>query len=106
MCIRDRGIATFEVNATETGNITVTVSKEGYNTWTKEDGIVVKEVYAKGDVNGDGEVLPSDAQAVLRIWAGIDTEADYTGASADVNGDGSILPSDAQEILRIWAGVI
>ncbi|RLJ00995.1 MAG: hypothetical protein DRP08_06080 [Candidatus Aenigmatarchaeota archaeon] len=36
------GIATFEVNATSTGNITVTVSKTGYNTWTKEDGIVVK----------------------------------------------------------------
>jgi len=35
------GIATFEVSATSTGNITVTVSKTGYNTWTKEDGIVV-----------------------------------------------------------------
>ena len=29
------------MNATSTGNITVTVSKTGYNTWTKEDGIVV-----------------------------------------------------------------
>ena len=35
------GIAIFEVNATSTGNITVTVSKTGYNTWMKEDGIVV-----------------------------------------------------------------
>ena len=35
------GIATFEVNATSTGYITVTVSKTGYSKWTKEKGIVV-----------------------------------------------------------------
>ena len=36
------GIAAFEVKATSTGNITVTVSKTGYKTWMKEEGIVVK----------------------------------------------------------------
>ena len=92
------GIATFEVSASEPGNITVRVTKSGYKDW---EGNI--SVYAQGDVNGDSEVLPSDAMAVLRIWAGIDSPENYTGADPDVNGDGSILPSDALEILRIWA---
>jgi len=92
------GIATFEVNASEPGSITVSVTKSGYVEWVGKIS-----VYAQGDVNGDGKVLPSDAMAVLRIWAGIDSSEDYTGADPDVNGDGSILPSDALEILRIWA---
>ncbi len=92
------GIATFEVSASKPGNITVRVTKSGYKDW---EGNI--SVYAQGDVNGDSEVLPSDAMAVLRIWAGIDSPENYTGADPDVNGDGSILPSDALEILRIWA---
>ena len=92
------GIAVFEVSASEPGSITVSVTKSGYEKWVGKIS-----VYAQGDVNGDGKVLPSDAMAVLRIWAGIDSPEDYTGADPDVNGDGSILPSDALEILRIWA---
>ena len=73
------------------------------NTITLEVGVVV---YATGDVNGDGSVTPTDALAVLRIYSGVDTEADYTGASADVDDNGDILPSDALAILRIYAGVV
>ena len=93
------GIATFDVNASEPGNITVRVTKSGYKEWERKI-----RVYAQGDLNGDGKVLPSDAMAVLRIWAGIDSP-EYYRADPDVNGDGSILPSDALEILRIWAGL-
>lgn len=67
--------------------------------------LTVEGPYVTGDVDGDGSVTPADALAVLRIYAGIDTEADYAGASADVDDDGSISPADALEILRIYAGV-
>ena len=86
------------------------VAKTSISTYTYTDMISVElkrpGVYITGDVDGDGSVLPSDALAVLRIYAGIDTEADYTGASADVDDNGDILPSDALEILRIYAGVV
>ena len=63
------GIATFEVNASSTGNITVTVSKEGYN--TKEETITVTpaitlldyyRMYEDGDVSTvtDTEILKAE----------------------------------------------
>ena len=62
------GIATFEVYATSTGYITVAVSKTGYNTWTKEDGIVVLKPFP-GCTN-----LPTDP--------------DNDGLYEDINGNG------------------
>jgi len=64
------GIAAFEVNATSTGYITVTVSKTGYNIWTKEKGIVV-----------------------LRPFPGCanpPTDPDDDGLYEDINGNGGI----------------
>ena len=78
------GIAAFEVNATSTGNITVTVSKTGYKTWTKEDGIVVAQPI--GDMNGDGEVDFNDVIALaIHIYFGEPVYDD-----PDVNGDGEV----------------
>jgi len=80
------GIAAFEVKATSTGNITVTVSKTGYNTWTKEDGIVVASIVGIGDMNGDGKVDFNDVIALaIHIYFG---EPVYD--NPDVNGDGKV----------------
>jgi len=78
------GIAAFEVKATSTGNITVTVSKTGYNTWTKEDGIVVAQPI--GDMNGDGKV---DFNDVIALAIHIFREQPVYD-DPDVNGDGKV----------------
>jgi len=105
------GTITFEAVGTSgtSTNLDLAVEdlKDGNNnpiTYTVTDGSISIEACAKGDVDGDGYVLPSDALAVLRIYAGVDSPEDYP-CSADVDGDGKILPSDALVILRIYAGV-
>jgi len=110
-------LATWEVSNATVGSVTAgnfTALAEGTTyvnaTYEGKTGSATVTVtaavpYAKGDVDGDGSVLPSDALAVLRIYAGVDSPEDYTGADPDVDGDGSILPSDALVILRIYAGV-
>ncbi|HID43812.1 MAG TPA: hypothetical protein EYP30_08615, partial [Archaeoglobaceae archaeon] len=90
---------TFEHMFNKPGAYNVSVNELANKT------VTVLTAYAKGDVDGDGSVLPSDALAVLRIYAGVDSPENYTGANPDVDGDGSILPSDALVILRIYAGV-
>ena len=72
------GIAAFEVKATSTGNITVTVSKAGYNTWrTKEKGIVMLRpfsgcTYPPTDPDDDGlyEDINGMSLCSLRTWNG------------------------------------
>jgi hypothetical protein len=96
------GIATFEVNASSTGNIVVTVSKAGYDTWTKEDGIAVQEAYLKGDVNDDGFVNTGDLTYLARYlaeWPGYTT----TPEAADVNDDGFVNTGDLTYLARYLA---
>jgi len=82
------GIATFEVNATETGNITVTVSKEGYN--TKEETITV----TTGDWNpwdDDGVVTTEEIQEAVNYWV----------TDTPIN-DHLITTSEIQELVNMW----
>ena len=58
-------------------------------------------LYAKGDLNGDGNVTPADAAIALRIAA--------SGAhddAADVSGDGQVTSLDALMILQAAAWAI
>ena len=107
------GIATFEVNATSTGNITVTVSKTGYNTWTKEDGIVVKlrVVQFPGctnpptdpdddglyeDINGNGR---KDFDDVVVFYENLEWVPDNEPVECfDFNGNGRIDFDDIVEL--------
>ncbi len=59
-----------------------------------------------GDVNGDGNVKPSDAALTLRIAAGLITPTEQQKIAADVNKDGNVKPSDAAMILRVAAGLL
>ena len=82
------GIATFEVNATETGNITVTVSKEGYN--TKEETITV----TTGDWNpwdDDGVVTTEEIQEAVNYWV----------TDTPINGH-LITTPEIQELVYMW----
>ena len=66
----------------------------------------VIKIAIKGDVNGDGRVLASDAIMILRSLQDPSNTGKYLKlngletALADVNGDGRVLASDATEILR------
>ena len=82
------GIATFEVNATETGNITVTVSKEGYN--PKEETITVTPV----DWNpwdDDGVVTTEEIQEAVNYWV----------TDTPINGH-LITTPEIQELVYMW----
>ena len=95
------GIATFEVNATSTGNITVTVSKKGYNTWTKEDGIVVRPALMEGDVDMNGCVDISDAMFIAQYTVGLRTLNESQLKCADTtDDDGNVDISDAMHIAQ------
>ena len=94
------GIAAFEVKATSTGNITVTVSKTGYKTWTKEEGIVVGSALMEGDVNMNGCVGISDAMLIAQYTAGLRTLNESQLKCADTNDDGEVTISDAMHIAQ------
>lgn len=58
-----------------------------------------------GDVNGDGRVDVSDATAVQRVCAGLESFDAIKSASADVNGDQVIGIDDATQIQKFAAGL-
>lgn len=60
-----------------------------------------------GDVNLDGVIDTSDAQAIFNYFMGITTEGqEFDAASADLNGDGFIDTSDAQAAFNMFMGII
>lgn len=60
-----------------------------------------------GDVNGDGEVTPSDVVLLRRYFANYDSETGKSAISVapggDVNGDGELTPSDVVLLRRYFA---
>jgi len=54
----------------------------------------------KGDVNGDGQILPNDALLTLQIFVGSLDPTEQQKLAADMNDDGSVLPNDALAILQ------
>ena len=65
-----------------------------YVTFTVEDCLL-------GDVNGDGNITPSDAIMILYHYFEVGQNG-FNVKAADVNGDGSITPADAIEVLYIY----
>lgn len=60
-------------------------------------------VILKGDVNDDGGITASDARAILRISAKLETPDDIMKSAADINSDGKITSSEARTVLRFSA---
>ena len=54
-----------------------------------------------GDVNGDGEVGPDDARAILRAAVKLEPADEATAALMDTDGDGALTPGDARLALRM-----
>lgn len=64
------------------------------------------EKYTLGDVNGDGEIDPTDAKIILRKFVGKTDLSDVQLLAADVNHDNEVDPTDAKMILRFYVGKI
>lgn len=62
-------------------------------------------VYAgvKGDMNGDGKLLVSDARMILKIAADQTSVTASQLKNADFNGDGAVTIEDAQSVLKLCA---
>ncbi|MFB6192600.1 MAG: dockerin type I domain-containing protein, partial [Haloarculaceae archaeon] len=105
-----RGEFTATLNVSQTSDLTVTVSGNGYETTTatitvEEEQIQPPEVVPGSpatdpdddgvyeDVNGDGQVLPGDA--IVLFNAVFNNEVSEDDTRLDINGDGSVLPGDA-----------
>lgn len=58
-----------------------------------------------GDANGDGKITASDARAILRFAATLDTYNDEQFVVCDVNSDSKITASDARKVLRVSASI-
>jgi len=61
-----------------------------------------------GDLNGDNQIIPTDAAIALAIAAGGGSDScdPTTPATADVSGDGQVTALDALMILQAAAGAI
>jgi len=66
-----------------------------------------------GDVNGDGQLTPGDAQMIFSYYincvalAPTVTQycaADFCGSGDIIPCDGSVTPADAQGIMRVYLG--
>lgn len=57
-----------------------------------------------GDVNGDGQVLATDALAVLKHSTNASNLKDVYLKAADTNKDGQVLAADALKILKVSTG--
>jgi hypothetical protein len=63
-----------------------------------------KSIVEIGDVNGDGEITPSDAIMILYAYFGVN-QVGFNSAAADLNGDEEVTPADAIETLYLYFGV-
>ena len=56
-----------------------------------------------GDVNGDGNITPSDAIMILYHYFNVE-QSGFNAKAADINGDNAVTPADAIEALYLYFG--
>lgn len=70
---------------------------------SEEESSEAARVYAKGDVDGDGDIQADDARLALRASARLVKLSDAQLVAADVNEDTFVFANDARQILRVSA---
>lgn len=71
---------------------------------TSEDYEATLNCTKLGDVSGDGNITPSDAQLAFEIFLNLVTPNDCQTSKADANCSGSITPQDSQWIFESFLG--
>lgn len=61
--------------------------------------------FLSGDMDGNGQITATDARAILRAVASLETFSANEQKTADINGDGSMTATDARIALRIAASL-
>ena len=97
----------FLNNAGKDGSkvVEVTTTNLEHTAWTDETYVIRYIGASLGDVNGDGVVDTTDAQAIFNHFMGISAIEEKYLVFADINGDGSIDTSDAQAAFNIFMGI-
>ncbi len=98
---------TYEFTAVPDGTYTIIISKEDHVTrfYTVEvvDGVAITqdlEIHLKGDINGDGKLMVTDYNAILRHVKKKSTLEGYEFDCADVDGNGKIMVTDYNAVLK------
>jgi hypothetical protein len=112
----DGTIVTFQLvipNEMATGDYALTLTRNLIQ--RKVDGVtqdmpladIVSKItvddYTMGDVNGDGNITPSDAIMILYHYFDAEQNS-FNVKAADINGDKAVTPADAIEALYLYFG--
>lgn len=89
---------------TATAYVVVTLA-DGSELALRKDFTITGDEVLLGDVDGNGTVDTSDAQAIFNHFMGIQELSEAAQAYADVNGDGAVDTSDAQMAFNIFMGI-
>lgn len=99
------GMTVSELRKQIDGDITVALDDDALiaNGTKITCGGVTYILTVKGDAQADGKITASDARAILRIAAKLDTADGITTSAADINSDGKVTSSEARSVLRFSA---
>ncbi|MBP3330748.1 MAG: hypothetical protein J6L89_07945, partial [Clostridia bacterium] len=98
--------ATYIFENIADGDYILTVSKKNHVTRSYEitvDGESLTQdvkIHLKGDINGDGRIMVTDYNAILRHVKKIKSLEGYEFDCADVDGNGRIMVTDYNAVLR------
>ncbi|MBX3730588.1 MAG: hypothetical protein KF858_15535, partial [Candidatus Sumerlaeia bacterium] len=67
--------------------------------------IITGSTALPGDVTGDGQVTPADANLAFRCWFEGTCPPGADALAADLCADGQLTPADAQAIFETWLGL-
>ena len=100
------GVQNFTIEGVEAGAYVVRVSKKDHVTReyeiTVEDEAIEEElkIHLKGDVDGNGRLMVTDYNAILKHVKKTSTLDGYAFACADIDGNGRIMVTDYNGVLK------
>ncbi|MBP3330587.1 MAG: dockerin type I repeat-containing protein [Clostridia bacterium] len=100
------GVQNFTIEGVEAGAYTVKVSKKDHVTReyeiTVEDEAIEEElkIHLKGDIDGNGRLMVTDYNAILKHVKKTQVLEGYAFACADIDGNGRIMVTDYNNVLK------